>query len=53
MVMSVRYAVPYDDELLSEPRWQERALDCAIRVIRVVRQPRWCVPGRDWVGGSR
>jgi hypothetical protein len=47
MVMSVRDAVPYDDELLAEPHWQEQALDLAIRVSRVVRvfrEPRWCVP---------
>ena len=52
MVMSVRYAVPYDDELLSEPRWQDEALDCAIRLIRVVRQPRWCVPGSLLASGG-
>ena len=54
--MSVRYAVPYDDELLSEePQWREEALDLAIRVVRVVRvfrEPRWCVPASLLASGS-
>ncbi len=54
MVMSVRYAVPYDDDLLSDPQWQGQSHDWAhdwardwtirvVRVIRVLREPRWCV----------
>jgi hypothetical protein len=53
MVMSVRYAVPYDDDLLSEePRWQEQTLDWAIRLVRVIREPRWCVPGSLLASGG-
>ena len=52
MVMSVRYAVPYDDELLSEPRWQDEALDCAIRVIRMAGDPRWSALGSLVAAGS-
>jgi hypothetical protein len=58
MVMSVRYAVPYDDELLADPQWQEqtrawtiRAVR-AIRVLRLLREPRWCVPGSLLASGS-
>jgi hypothetical protein len=52
MVMSVRYAVPYDDDLLADPQWQEQTLDWAIRVIRVFREPRWCVPGSLFASGG-
>ena len=55
MVMSVRYAVPYDDELLADPQWREEAVDLAIRVVRVVRvfrEPRWCVPASLLASGS-
>jgi hypothetical protein len=59
MVMSVRYAVPYDDDLLSEePRWQEQTRAWTIRavrvirVVRVIREPRWCVPGSLLASGS-
>ncbi len=59
MVMSVRYAVPYDDDLLADPQWQGQTRDWArdlaisvVRVIRVVREPRWCVPGSLLASGS-
>jgi len=55
MVMSVRYAVPYDDDLLADQQWQEQTRDLAVRVarvIRVFREPRWCVSGSLLAAGS-
>ena len=59
MVMSVRYAVPYDDDLLADPQWQEQTRDWArawairlVRVARVIRKPRWCVSGSLLASGS-
>ena len=52
MVMSLRHAVSYDGELLAELRWQDQACDCAIRLVRRFREPRWCVSGSLLAAGG-
>ena len=52
MVMSVRYPVSHDDELLSDPGWRAQALDGAIRVIRMAGDPRWSALGSLVAAGS-
>jgi hypothetical protein len=53
MVMSLRYAVPYDDEIFPPvPRRQARLLDGAVGVLRVIADPCWSAFGSLVAAGT-
>jgi hypothetical protein len=53
MVMSLRYAIPYDDEIFPpEPRWQARLLNGVVGVLRVIADPCWSAFGSLVAAGA-